>query len=70
MSYLIYKAHPKQQQQLLCVCLSYWVTQRTVLSLSRHGHAHDGHGHERVYARLGHIKRAMQEPESPLLPSD
>jgi hypothetical protein len=32
--------------------------------LSRHGH---GYGHVRVYARIRHIKRTMQEPE---LPSD
>ena len=25
----------------------------------------NGHGHVQVYARLGHIKRTMQEPEFP-----
>jgi hypothetical protein len=28
------------------------------------GHGH-GHGHVQVYARVGHIKRTMQEPELP-----
>jgi hypothetical protein len=36
---------------------------RAKISFLLSGH---GHGRVRVYARLGHIKRTMQEPELPL----
>ena len=53
---------PTQNNNNQPLCLS--SRKKIIFLLSRHGH---GHGHVPVYARVGHIKRTMQEPE---LPSD